>query len=747
MLNEKDTLMKKLAIFILTAFIISCKGPSDQGPSGQKFNFGFEKQSKGIPLSDGWFKKGNYVLSFDTLHYSGEKSCKITSTDYGNFGGVAYRLPAKYSGKTIKLEGYIKIKNVEDGFAGLLLMVNGYNQSLAKDMMEDQDISGTRDWQKYSIKLDYPEEAQNIFIGGVLTGKGEAWFNDFVLSIDGQNVQTIEESDEPTNKASLDNEFDNGSKVDIPKVTPEVIENLALLGKIWGFLKYYHPEIAEGNYNWDYELFRMLPDYLNASGKPEREKLLLQWINDLGKVDECETCQPAPPDAILRPDLEWIIKNINNKSLIYKLYHIYENRNQWKHYYIKMGSAGNPIFKNEDAYYTMPYPDIGFRILALFRYWNMIHYFYPYKYLIDRDWDNVLKAYIPIFIHAENELEYELATLRLIGEINDNHANLWGGVDKINKFKGNYYAPVNLRFIEGKLVVTDYYNPEYKKETELKVGDIITKIEGKPVNDIVTRLSKYYPASNKAARLRDLSEDLLRSQKNELEVEYLQEGKLKTKNIKLYPKSELDYYRWHRKEDKKCYRLLDNNIGYITLGSIKNSDIPEIKEEFKNTRGIIIDIRNYPSTFVPFELGSFFVSSPTPFVKFTTGYINNPGEFTFAEELEIPQSNETYQGKLIVLVNEYTQSQAEYTAMALRAGDNTTIIGSTTAGADGNVSTIRLPGGLFTSISGIGVYYPNGEETQRVGIVPDIEVKPTIKGIKKGKDELIEKAKGLILSE
>jgi len=106
-----------------------------------------------------------------------------------------------------------------------------------------------------------------------------------------------------------------------------------------------------------------------------------------------------------------------------------------------------------------------------------------------------------------------------------------------------------------------------------------------------------------------------------------------------------------------------------------------------------------------------------------------------------------YQGKLIVLINELSQSQAEYTAMAFRAGDNTTIIGSTTAGADGNISTILLPGGLRTMISGIGVYYPNGEETQKVGIVPDVEVKPTIAGIRNNKDELLEKAIELILKE
>ena len=115
-----------------------------------------------------------------------------------------------------------------------------------------------------------------------------------------------------------------------------------------------------------------------------------------------------------------------------------------------------------------------------------------------------------------------------------------------------------------------------------------------------------------------------------------------------------------------------------------------------------------------------------------------------SNSLEIPPQGESYKGKLVVLINEVSQSQAEYTAMAFRAGDNTTIVGSTTAGADGNVSLIHLPGGLRTMISGIGVYYPDGTETQRIGIVPDVVVTPTIEGVKKGEDELLMKAVEII---
>lgn len=78
--------------------------------------------------------------------------------------------------------------------------------------------------------------------------------------------------------------------------------------------------------------------------------------------------------------------------------------------------------------------------------------------------------------------------------------------------------------------------------------------------------------------------------------------------------------------------------------------------------------------------------------------------------------------------------------MALRVVPNVKIIGSQTAGADGNISKINLPGNITTMISGIGVYYPNGEKTQGIGIVPDIQVLPTILGIQQGKDEVLERA-------
>jgi C-terminal processing protease CtpA/Prc len=544
-----------------------------------------------------------------------------------------------------------------------------------------------------------------------------------------------------------DNEFDTGSRVIIADLNDKMIDDLELLGRAWGFLKYHHPTVADGKYNWDYELFRVLPNYLNLNEK--KDSLLIDWIDSLGNIKRCNSCQTVQENAILKPDLEWIGKR--SKELENKIINIYQNRTQGNQHYLEMNrGGGKPNFVNENAYSNMPYPDVGYRLLSLYRYWNIINYFSPYRNVMDKDWDTVLAEYIPVFVNAENELEYELAVLKLVGEVQDTHANLYGGADKISEWKGNYYAPVQLRFIEDKLVVTDYFNPEFKDEVGLEIGDIITKINGKTIDQILTEKLIYYPASNIPTKLRNISEEILRSTKNEIEIHYRTsiDSSDKIKNIDLHPKESLNLRSWFSKdEDKASFKILHDNIGYITLETIKSQDIPAIKDQFKDTKGIIIDIRNYPATYVPFSLGSYFVSSSTPFVKFSMGNVNHPGEFTFKPFRNIKNEGETYTGKLVVLVNELTQSQAEFTAMAFRSGNNTTIVGSTTAGADGDVSRFTLPGGLSTAISGIGIYYPDGEETQRVGIIPDIEVKPTIEGIRKGNDELLEKAFEVILNE
>ena len=82
--------------------------------------------------------------------------------------------------------------------------------------------------------------------------------------------------------------------------------------------------------------------------------------------------------------------------------------------------------------------------------------------------------------------------------------------------------------------------------------------------------------------------------------------------------------------------------------------------------------------------------------------------------------------------------------MMLRQAPGSLVIGSTTAGADGGMTMFYLPGRIFTGFSGISPLNPDESETQRIGIIPDIEVKRTVTGIRDGVDEYLEKAVEII---
>ena len=560
-----------------------------------------------------------------------------------------------------------------------------------------------------------------------------------------------------------------------------LITNLELLGKIWGFLKYHHPEVGKGKYDWDDELFQFLPEYMNANDAGQRDESLLRWIEKYGELSVCTTCKETVADTYQKPDFSWIENGNMSAVLKEKIKEIYRNRHQGEHYYVKKAyDAGNPEFLNEQPYPTS-FPDKNLRLLALYRYWNIIQYFFPYKYLTDKDWDEVLREYIPKFINAKTALEYQLTLLQLTGEINDTHArHFFQGANEIDSLiriryapfrtneidslRGTMYAPFRVRFIENELTVTDYFKPELKETAGLETGDFITHINGKKIEYIIDSIKSYYPASNETARMYYIAPDLVRSNNHSIHIVYNSSGTIKQKELTLYKRFDLDM---NKKSNKLSYDsiMVDDSmfIGYITLETIKGTEISHIKKSFMNAKGIIIDIRNYPATPAPFSLGDYFTSKRKPFARFTTGNINNPGEFYFSRNVsfldnnagnryssnvfETPGSENYFPGKLVVIVNEATISSAEYHAMAFRAGDNTMIIGSQTQGADGNISFFPLPGGLKTGISGIGVYYPDGRGTQRIGIVPDIEVKPTIQGIREGRDELLEKAIEIIKNE
>jgi hypothetical protein len=732
------------AIILLSTFLISIISYGQT--NNHEFNFGFEKMNSKGQLPDKWFQWGSgYRLEVDTItKHSGKNSILIEPIGQkspNSFGCVAYSIPSKYNGKEIELRAHMKLDKVADGTIGLMIRVDGSSGTLGFENMQSKNIQGTKDWTQFQVKIPFPEDAKTIYIGAILSGTGQLWVDDFQLLLDGRDISQTRIKKPKEYKADTDKEFDNGSKLSGIVLTKSKIEDLDVLGKIWGFLKYYHPSIANGKYNWDYELFRVLPKTIDVKNQNERNSILNSWILSLGDFKTVEMDSNVKGEVKLTPDLSWINQKALGPELMKSLNKVKSAKRPSKHYYIgKVAGIGNPQFKNERPYGSMSYPDQGFRLLCLYRYWNMIAYYFPYRNLIGEDWNKVLGEYIPRFINSDNELEYKLNSLSLIARIHDTHANIWGMDITLNEFRGQKYSALEITFVENKAIVTDYFDKAKGEKTRLKIGDAIETIDNKTIDEIIKEKLELTPASNYPTQLRDLARNLLRTNKNSLNVTYW-DGKQKVSTqIETFNPTDINLYSKFQKRDT-CFKVINSDIAYIYPGSIKNKYLPKIMDEVFKTKGLIIDLRCYPSEFIVFSLSEYLLFEPKAFVKFSTGSIKSPGLFTIRQVIKVGKSNpQYYKGKVVIMINEITQSQAEYTTMAFRTAPKAKVIGSTTAGADGDVSGIVLPGGINTMISGIGVYYPDGTETQRIGIVPDIEVKPTIQGVKDKRDELLEMA-------
>ena len=695
----------------------------------------------------------------DQIFHGGRYSCRIerTPASGGEFYTISSGIPLDFAGKVITWSGYIKTDSVTGYVALWLGEYDAAGNNVAFGTLQGQNIAGTRDWARFTVSVNAAEAGKTLTFGFFLDGPGKAWVDDLELAADG--IPVGQAANRATTVLDTDQEFNSGSRISLTNLSPTQIANLALLARVWGFLKYHHPGVTGGLHHWDFELFRIMPKVLAASDSAGAIQTIASWVAGQGDVPDCARqaqslahrggCAVLPTaDLALGVNVEWIGDvSLLGADLSWTLRAIYRNRKPGNSQFFVslLAGASNPSFDHEPTYPGIVFSDSGYQLLALFRFWNMVQYFYPNRAIMSDDpsnlgyWNDVLVEFIPRIGLARTTLVYQQELMRFIAKINDTHANLWSSIAARPPI-GSCQLPVDVRFVEGKAYI---YNltAASASTSGFKVGDLILQLDGVRVDDLIGQWQSLYADSNQAARLRDMGEYLTRGNCGAAGVTVDRNGATVSLAATRVPLNGLDTSRAFIHDlPGPAFQMLAPDVAYLKIGSVVAANSAGYVNSAAGARGWIIDIRNYPSEFVVFTLGQLLISTPTPFVRFTVADMTSPGAFHWLPPLALVPQQPHYNGKVVILVDETTQSSAEYHAMAFRSAPGAIVIGSTTAGADGNVSTVPLPGNLSSYISGIGVFYPDKRPTQRIGIVPDIAVTPTIAAMRAGRDELIEEA-------
>ncbi len=512
-------------------------------------------------------------------------------------------------------------------------------------------------------------------------------------------------------------------------------QKLTATCKVWGFLKYYHPNVANGNFDWDEQLFKILPKIEEAKTDTEFSNVIEKWINSLGKVKayKAEISNEKVDYFDKNFDLSWTQNpEFFSKSLSQKLKFIEQNKIQGRQYYVEQGIA----FRNEVEYTEFDDKDKNFRLLLLFRFWNYVEYFFPYKYQMDQNWDSTLIEFLPRTINPVSQTDYYLSLKEFSAKLNDTHALF--GANKLFDIFGWKFIPFKVKFIDNKAIIVGFENESLSMINDLKIGDVITKIDGKSIADLLKENQKYIEGSNYAAILNNIEWTVFGGNADTSEIEFIRNDKIATKAINRYAYKDL---KINYENNSEKYKLLDDNIGYVNMAVLTTDDVPVMMEKFKSSKAIIFDIRNYPQG-TNFAIAEYLNPEPKDFVKSIDADLSSPGRYIWRKE-DSPCGKinpDYYKGNVILLVNEKSISHSEFTAMTLKVAPKTTIIGSQTAGTDGANYRFEIIKGIWSSFTTYGVFYPDKTEVQRIGIVPNIEVNQTILGIQQGKDEILDRA-------
>lgn len=373
-------------------------------------------------------------------------------------------------------------------------------------------------------------------------------------------------------------------------------------------------------------------------------------------------------------------------------------------------------------------PSAGLRVLALYKLWNVVAFFFPYLELLDRPWDDVLPELIPAFWEASDALTYALAVTAAAVSTQDSHTRVH--CQALVEHLGVHSPPLAVRLVQGETVVT------WSGHQSVEVGDVIRAVDSQAIGDRRNELRPLFAASTDQALAVRIDSSVLAGSKGSIAQLELEGPDGVTRTVGLARTKE---HVAPPAADGKPYRTLPSGLGYVDLTRLRHEQVDEALASVWLSPGVIFDLRGYPHG-TAWPISARLTSRSVLAARFRRPEVGPDGGYRAFDQWTPTPIGPRYEGRVVVLIDERAISQAEHTCLFLEATSHATFVGSATQGANGDVTWIALPGGVGVTMSGHDVRHADGRQLQRVGIAPHVCVYPTVAGIRAGRDEVLEAA-------
>lgn len=575
------------------------------------------------------------------------------------------------------------------------------------DNMQDRAVTSP-DWQTAEFVGSVADDAERIAIGGLLVGSGSAFFDDFRLS-----VRPFGGNDDDWRPVDIDNGgFEAKQDGDAPR--PE--------GWGGGGAGYAMTSVEGGA----------------ADGE---QALRIQW-GDVAHESSGEAlfdARPEPGEFVEKPLSAGLVARVPVAL------------------YSRDGAEGPATLRPDDApdpaelaetlasidLDSLTATDEALRVADVVMAWNVFQHFYPYFEVVDVDWDGVLRESLRRAL-VDRAPEDFLRTLRwMVAQLGDGHG--WVSYQGGPQLAG---LPLRLGFVEDRVVITAVDPSVDVPGADCpRLGDVVTSIDGRATDAILDEWRGLLSGSPQWKTVRALRMAGVGPPDDTARLEVDRAGESAVCEIGRSATARVAEAR------PDAIAELDGasagKIFYVDLGRVPMADIAARIDEIASAAGVVFDLRGYPQgnhgvlqhlTDEPLQSAHWQVPQQIyPDQERRVG-------FDTSGRWNLPPAEPRIRGEVAFLTDGRAISYAE-SVMGIvehyRLGD---IVGSATAGTNGNVNPLVLPGGFRVTWTGMCVLKNDGSQHHLVGIQPTVPAERTVEGLRAGRDEVLEAALAVIRS-
>lgn len=367
------------------------------------------------------------------------------------------------------------------------------------------------------------------------------------------------------------------------------------------------------------------------------------------------------------------------------------------------------------------------RLAGVILAWSALAEFYPYFDVVDVDWDAVLDEALQRAAVDETPDAFADTLRGLTAALQDGHARVSG------PGPGQGLAPVALDHVEGQVVVVWTADGS----GGLQVGDVVILVEGAPVEAALAREEALVSGSPQWKRYRALM-NLLSAPRGEQVSLTAERSDGSRFEVQVRPQPTATPPL--REPRPPPLTQMDDGLLYVDLTRLDEAALEAAKPQIQSAAGVIFDLRGYPQG-DPWYLARLSDRTVRS-APFDVPTYSRPGQegVTWQSHPWVMPPEMPRIERAVFITDETAVSFAE-SALGLVAGEQLApIVGGPTAGANGNMNVMELPGGYHIVWTGMRGTRHDGGQHHIVGVQPTVPQARTLAGIRAGRDELLERA-------